>query len=415
MARGNPENGGEKMRVLRIAHSSLTPALRHRERAMARCYPDVDLEVVTTERWLEAEMMVDAAPDDLFPVRTARTYLSKHIQLFAYDPRPIVEALTRHRPHLIDLGHEPYSLASAELLTLFSWFAPKVPIVMQVNQNINHKYPPPFRWFEQRAFRRVAGAYACSETVVEVLRAKGFTKAAPIVPFGVNTEEFRPRPADRKQSAGRPLTIGFVGRMLPGKGLNVLAAALEKLKQEEWRLLVIGDGSEREGFEQRLAAAGLSKRATFTGAINFDLMPEYFHQMDLLVLPTETTKRIREQFGRVLVEAMASGVPVIGSTCGAIPEVIGNAGLVFTESDPDALAHALRRMLSDEGLRERLVAAGHEQVKQYSWDRVADKTYELYRQVLRAREKRSLNGGALATSHLVALGCMMMNFLEMVA
>lgn len=401
------------MRVLRIAHSSLTPALRHRERAMARCYPDVDLEVVTTQRWREAEMMVDAAPDDLFPVRTARTYLSKHIQLFAYDPRPIIEALAGHRPHLIDLSHEPYSLAAAELLTLFGWFAPKVPIVMQVNQNINHKYPPPFNWFEQRAFRRVAGAYACSETVVEVLRAKGFTKTAPIVPFGVNTEEFRPRPADRR-SPGQPLTIGFVGRMLPGKGLNVLAAALEKLKAEEWQLLVVGDGSEREGFEQRLAQAGLGDRATFTGAINFNLMPEYFHQMDMLVLPTETTKRIREQFGRVLVEAMASGIPVIGSTCGAIPEVIGDAGLVFTEGDPDELAQALRRMLSNEGLRERLVVAGHEQVKQYSWDRVADKTYELYRQVLRAKEMKSLNG-ALATSHLVAIGCVMMNVLDLVA
>ena len=101
------------MRVLRIAHSSLTPALRQRERAFARRYPDIDLEVVTTERWLEAEMVVEASGDDLFPVRTARTYLSKHIQLFAYDPRPIIKALREHRPHLIDMGHEPYSVAGA--------------------------------------------------------------------------------------------------------------------------------------------------------------------------------------------------------------------------------------------------------------------------------------------------------------
>jgi glycosyltransferase involved in cell wall biosynthesis len=411
-AKSNHKNGDEKMRVLRIAHSSLTPALRHRERAMARCYPDVDLEVVTTERWREAEVMVDAAPDDLFPVRTARSYLSKHIQLFAYDPRPIIKALQTHRPHLIDLSHEPYSVACAELLTLCGWFAPNVPIVVQTNQNIHHTYPPPFNWLEQRAFRRVAGAYACSETVVEVLRAKGFTKPAPVVPFGVNTEAFRPRPAGRKRSAG-PLTIGFVGRMLPGKGLNVLAPALEKLKSEPWRLLVVGDGPERGGFEQRLNAAGLSDRAVFTGAIDFDLVPEYFHQMDMLVLPTETTKRIREQFGRVLVEAMASGVPVVGSTCGAIPEVIGDAGLVFTESDADALAGAIRRMLSDNYLRERLVVAGHEQVKQYSWDRVADKTYDLYCQVLENREATALNG-SLITAQLVTLGCVMMSVLDLV-
>jgi glycosyltransferase involved in cell wall biosynthesis len=397
--RSNHQNGDEKMRVLRIAHSSLTPALRHRERALARCYPAVDLQVITTERWREAEVEVDATPDDLFPVRTARTYLSKHIQLFAYDPRPIVRALQTHRPHLIDLGHEPYSVACAEVLTLCGWFAPGVPIVLQANQNIHHNYPPPFNWLEQRAFRHAAAVYGCSETVCEVLRAKGFSKLAPVVPFGVDTEAFRPQAAGSRRSVG-PLTIGFVGRMLPGKGLNLLAGALEKIKSEAWRLLVVGDGSEREEFERRLTAAGLSDRAVFTGAINFDLVPAYFHQMDMLVLPTETTKRIREQFGRVLVEAMASGVPVIGSTCGAIPEVIGDAGLVFTEGDADALAVELRRILSDEDLRERLVMAGLERVKQYSWERVAQKTYELFRQVLKSRKEAlsRLPGRALADS-----------------
>jgi len=372
------------MRVLRIAHSSLTPALRQRERAVVRCYPDVDLEVITTPRWREAEMEVEVAPDDLFPVRTARSYFSKHIQVFAYDPRPIIQALRRHRPHVVDLSHEPYSIAGAEVLTLCKWFAPKVPIVMQTNQNILHNYPPPFNWLEQRAFRRVAAMYACSETVVEVLRAKGFDKPAPIIPFGVNTEAFRPRTASQWRSH-QPLTIGFVGRMLPGKGLNVLAEALEKLRADGWQILAVGDGPEREGFEQRLRTANLRERAEFTGAVNFALVPEYFHQMDLLVIPTETTKRIREQFGRVIVEAMASGVPVIGSTCGAIPEVIGDAGLVFPEGNASALATAMRQMLSDQSLRERLSIAGQARVERYSWERVAEKTYDLYQQVIGTR------------------------------
>lgn len=371
------------MRVLRIAHSSLTPELRQRERALARCYPDVELEVVTTKRWREAEMDVEATPDELFPVRTARSHLSKHIQLFAYDPRPIISALRQHRPHLIDMGHEPYSIAAAEILTLCSWFAPQMPIVMQVNQNILHNYPPPFSWLEQRAFRRVAAAYACSETVCEVLRAKGFDKPAPIVPFGVNAEAFCPRPL-RSDQSDRPLTIGYIGRMLPGKGLGVLADALAKLQDLRWELLVVGDGSEREGFAQQLSAAGLLDRAEFTGAINFALVPEYFHKLDMMVIPTETTKRIREQFGRVIVEAMASRVPVIGSTCGAIPEVIGDAGVVFPEGDAGALAAALRQLLLDGDLRERFAAAGLARADEYSWERVAEKTYALYQQVMRA-------------------------------
>lgn len=379
----NCKQPGERMRVLRIAHSSLTPALRQRERALARCYPDVDLEVLTTERWREAEMEVEALPDDLFPVTTARTYLSKHIQLFAYDPRPIVRALRRHRPHLVDLSHEPYSVACAEVLTLLGIFAPKTPVVMHVNQNIYHRYPQPFSWLEQRAFRRVSAAYVCSETVSEVLRAKGFDKPTPLITYGVSLKDFRPR-ADARETSARKLTIGFVGRMLPGKGLGVLAEALARLGGEDWQVLLVGDGSEREGFERQLKEHGLLERTRFTGAINYDLVPEYFLQMDVLVIPTETTKRIREQFGRVIVEAMASGVPVIGSTCGAIPEVIGDAGLVFPEGDPDALANALRRTLADQKLRERLARAGRARVEQeYSWDRVAQQTYELYQRVLK--------------------------------
>jgi glycosyltransferase involved in cell wall biosynthesis len=372
----------EKLRVLRIAHSSLTPALRERERALVRNFPNVQLEVITTNSWREAEIEVTAQQDDLFPVRSASTHLSKHIQLFAYDPRPIIAALREHRPHLIDMNHEPYSVACAEVLTLCGRYAPNAPIVMQTAQNILRRYPVPFSWLEQRAFRRVAAAYVCSETVREVLRTKGFKKPVPIIPFGVDLNSFKQRSEPRV--VGR--TIGFVGRMLPGKGLNVLAGALKQMRNDDWQLLVVGDGSERESFTRELSEAGLLDRARFTGAVSYDLTPDYFQEIDVLVIPTQTTDRIREQFGRVIVEAMASGVPVIGSTCGAIPEVIADAGLVFPEGDGRALADAIRSLLADVQLRERFSQLGRIRVEQnYSWDHVAGKTYALYEEVLGTR------------------------------
>jgi glycosyltransferase involved in cell wall biosynthesis len=375
----------QRMRVLRISHASLTPALRERERALVRRHPNVDLEVVTTERWREAEVDVEATDDDLFPVTKSRARFSKHIQLFAYDPRPIVASLRRHQPDLIDLNHEPYSVACAEVLTLCRWLAPRAAVVVQACQNIFHRYPPPFNWFERRAYKRADAVAVCSETVREVLDAKGFDGQAVVIPFGVNTEVFRPRrPIDQK-SCG-PLTIGYVGRMLPGKGLNVLADALGKLDPESWKLLVVGDGPERKNFEASLVARGLLNRAEFLGAISYEQVPDIYQRVDLLVMPTQTTKRIREQFGRVLVEAMASAVPVIGSTCGAIPEVIGDAGLVVPEGDPDALAGALGKLLLDGALRERLVRAGIDRVNEhFSWERVADKTHDLFLQILRNR------------------------------
>jgi glycosyltransferase involved in cell wall biosynthesis len=380
MAKGEKQR---ELRVLRIAHSSLTPALRERERAVARNFPNVRLEVVTTNSWREAEIEVPVQPDDMFRVRSASTHLSKHIQLFAYDPRPIIAALREHKPDLIDMNHEPYSVACAEVLTLCARYAPNAPVIMQTAQNILRRYPAPFSWFEQRAFRKVAAAYVCSESVREVLRAKGFKKPAPIIPFGVDLKSFKQR--TRIRAAGR--TIGYVGRMLPGKGLNVLADALKQMRDDDWQLLVVGDGSERESFTRELSEARLLERARFTGAVSYELTPEYFQEIDVLIVPTQTTDRIREQFGRVIVEAMASGVPVVGSTCGAIPEVIADAGLVFREGDSKALAVAIRRMLSDPKLRERFSKLGRVRVEEnYSWDHVAGKTYALYQQVLGRRQ-----------------------------
>lgn len=371
----------DRLRVLRIAHASLTPALRQRERAFARLFPDVQFEVITTTSWREAEVDVQAVDDDLFPVTKVRPRLSKHIQLFAYDPRPIARVLRRFQPHVIDLNHEPYSIACAEILTLCKRNAPGAAVVLQACQNIYKNYPVPFNWLEQRAMKRATAAHVCSETVREVLCAKGFAKPVEVIPFGVDTSAFSPQPAGPRDR--ETLTIGFFGRMLQGKGLNILAEALGLLAADKWTLLLVGDGPERATFERALAARGLLTRARFTGAVSYDQVPNLYQEIDLFVMPTETTGRIREQFGRVLVEAMASGVPVIGSTCGAIPEVIGEAGLVFAERDASALAAAIRQLLSDAALRERLAIQGRTRVEQnYSWDVVATKTHNFFQQVI---------------------------------
>src|SRR4051794_36812067 len=108
------EFSGEKIRVLRVSHSSLTPSLRERERALVRNYPDIDLQVITAREWREAEIEVKGTPDDLFPVFNPKTWFSKHVQLFAWNPATVIGALRQHRPHLVDLNHEPFSVGCAQ-------------------------------------------------------------------------------------------------------------------------------------------------------------------------------------------------------------------------------------------------------------------------------------------------------------
>ena len=105
------------------------------------------------------------------------------------------------------------------------------------------------------------------------------------------------------------MTIGFVGRLIPAKGLSVLVEALREIKEQKWRLLIVGDGERREAIEKQLSLYGLLERTTFVGAVPYEETPKYFSEIDMLIVPTRTTKKIREQFGRVIVEAMSSGVP----------------------------------------------------------------------------------------------------------
>jgi glycosyltransferase involved in cell wall biosynthesis len=277
------------------------------------------------------------------------------------------------------MNHEPYSVPCAEILTLRRMFAPQAHVVMQTAQNILKKYPLPFSIMEKRAFRQVSAAYMCSETVREVLEIKGFDKPMQIAPFGVDLDLFKPI----ERQANETFTVGYIGRLLPAKGLRVLIDALGKIKEENWRLLVVGDGTEKAANERRAAEYGFLDRCEFVGAIPYSETPAYFQKLDVLVVPTITTKTIREQFGRVIVEAMACRVPVIGSTCGAIPEVIADAGIVVPENNPTELAAQLKRLINDEKLQEKLANAGRERVeKNYTWERVAEQIYSVYLKVL---------------------------------
>jgi glycosyltransferase involved in cell wall biosynthesis len=111
-------------------------------------------------------------------------------------------------------------------------------------------------------------------------------------------------------------------------------------------------------------------------------MPDLLRGLDVLVLPSVSRPNWTEQFGRILVEAMACGVPVIGSSSGEIPEVIGQAGLIFPEGDASALAAHLQRLAGDPTLRGELATSGRARaLERYTHRAVAEATVDMYRQL----------------------------------
>ncbi len=138
----------------------------------------------------------------------------------------------------------------------------------------------------------------------------------------------------------------------------------------------------RKRLEILVSELNLASRVEFWGSISSTEMPRWLNGLDVLVLPSVSRPSWKEQFGRVLVEAMACEVPVVGSTCGEIPNVIGDAGLLFPEGDLDSLRDCLKRLLSDEPLRQRLGQLGRQRVlAHYTQARIAAATHAVYREL----------------------------------
>jgi glycosyltransferase involved in cell wall biosynthesis len=149
------------------------------------------------------------------------------------------------------------------------------------------------------------------------------------------------------------------------------------------RLRLIGNGSEEEGLKQAARELGLEDRVSFHDLLPHHEVPRQMVQLDAFVLPSLTMPNWKEQFGRVLVEAMAGGVVPIGSSSGEIPNVIGSAGLIFQEGDHHDLAARIRELFSDDTLRAKLAAKGRRRAEEiFSWKSVAAGTYAVYSEVL---------------------------------
>jgi L-malate glycosyltransferase len=237
--------------------------------------------------------------------------------------------------------------------------------------NVNHQPRQPLLALKMAlwriAVRRTSMVVCGNAEAQRLLQTKGYRGRSCVLPqLATPTEPF-----EAGQQAPPGLNrIGYIGRLVPEKGLRTLFAALSQLLDTAWTLTIVGDGPLRQELEQ--LAHPWAGRVQFTGALPQDAIPHTLSRMDIFVLPSEATARWKEQFGYTLALAMMAGKVVIGSTCGAIPEVIGSGGLVVPEGDPAAVAVALRRVMSDAGLREELGRkARQEALARYSPSAVA--------------------------------------------
>jgi glycosyltransferase involved in cell wall biosynthesis len=200
-----------------------------------------------------------------------------------------------------------------------------------------------------------------------------------VVPFGIDTDRFRPRAGERRPG---PTRIGLVKVRLDATyGPDVLVEALGRLPKDlPFEVLIAGDGGMRPALEARMADLGLTDRIRFLGVLAHAEIAPLLADLDIFAMPSR-----REAWGVVAAEASAVGLPVVASRVGGIPEIVvdGATGLLVPPEDPDALAAALDKLLVDPALGARMGRAGHARIEaEYRWDVCVDAMEAVYSGIL---------------------------------
>ena len=343
------------MRLLVISHPAVLPVNQEVYRELAR--RGTHVTIIVPARWHHEYALGSFAPTALpglegqlvrVPVALSGSP-QRHFHLMRAG-----RAVARLAPDIGFVEAEPYSIVAAQWALAFSMN--RLPFGVQCYENIDRWLPSPVRALRRGVLRGAAFTAARSDTAADLVRSWGARGHVALVPPPVPGWQVSPA-ADRP----RPFTVGYAGRLAPEKGIDDLLAAVRRL-DPPIELVLAGTGELRSTLEGQ-AIPGSSVRVL--AGLKHERMATAYSLMDVLVLPSRTTPRWKEQFGRVLIEALWCGVPVVGSDSGEIPWLIRRTGggMIFPEGNVEALSDRLAELRTDAALRAKYAADGRAAVE----------------------------------------------------
>jgi glycosyltransferase involved in cell wall biosynthesis len=363
------------MKVAILSKALVVGAYRSKLNELA-ALPNVEVIAIVPPAWRDERGILRLEPTDHNTYELIVTPIAFNGYFHLHYYPQLDRLLQRIRPDLLHIDEEPYNLAT--YLALRSARRVQAKTLFFSWQNLKRWYPPPFNWIERYTLKQAGACIAGNHAAAKVWRAKGYRGPIEIIPqFGVDPEMFAPVQRDRSDT----FVIGYSGRFVAEKGIDILLRALSSLSGS-WRADLLGSGPDQTRLIDLARRLRIADRVRFLAWIPSTQLPNYCHSLDVLVLPSRTRSNWKEQFGRALIDAMACGVPVIGSDSGEIPNVIGEAGLIFPEGNIAVLREHLSNLQNDRALRDDLSKRGRQRIlAHFTQAQIARQTYEVYKRL----------------------------------
>lgn len=381
--------GGEQnLRVLFVSHTYVVGINQGKLAAIAR-HGFTQVGLLAPAKWQARswnqifELEQDYAEISYQP---ASVLLNGRTGGYLYRLGSILTALRRFSPNILQVEEEVFSLSTFQMALVARLTG--IPLAVFGWENLDQKLPRLRQWLRQFVLSTAKLIIAGNQDGADLLRQWGYTGEITVMPqMGVDATLFRA--SVRSLPIDRPVRIGFMGRLVHEKGIDLVFEAARFLREKGHSVEIVLCGSGKDEAQLRALSEqqGISKLVAWKCKVPHADVPIELAQFDILVLPSRTMPTWKEQFGHVLIEAMSMGVPVVGSSSGEIPNVIGRSDLVFTEDKADELASILEGLISDNSAYEAASQYGIERVKdRYTHERLAERLIAEWATILKASD-----------------------------
>lgn len=300
------------------------------------------------------------------------------VRTFPYKPREKVPNLGRRFQRIVERAsmawHARKAVAADEpdwviLTKPFDFFWPWLMPAASKTRFCYMSGGTSFFKFDRRLSKRISAWVACSE--FNAWQIQHHFKPFPHVIYnGVDIAKFSPLSDNIRQTLNiddDQFLLVYAGRLVGWKGLAYVLKALAILQDERVRFLIVGNGEELTKLQAQARSLGLDKQVIFHDPVPHAALPAFYNSGDAGIFPSTGD----EAFGITIAEAMACGLPVIGSYIGGIPEVIGNegtAGLLVSPGHPESIANAIRQLMEDAEKRRIMGQNARQRIENlYTW------------------------------------------------